>query len=263
VSKKVIRNLFRPFAVAAIKARTKNVRRSFSEALKHLEKLGFYPKSIIDVGAGSGTFPLLNTFPKSEYIWIEPLVEFEEDLKKLTHRFKGKYLMAGAWKFNGKSIIHVHSDPYSSSLCEESDGKEVDGEAREIKIIMLDDLISKYSLPSGMLMKIDVQGTELDVLDGAQRILKYCEAVILEVSFFKFFKRNPEFHDVIDYMKKRNFVVYDMFDGHNRPLDGALAQKDVLFVKENGRFRQIHRWASNEQRKTLIKVRKIISKKAK
>jgi hypothetical protein len=41
-------------------------------------------------------------------------------------------------------------------------------------------------------------------------------------------------------MKDRGFVAYDLFGAHTRPLDGALAQVDIVFVKERGRFRQSH-----------------------
>lgn len=259
--KETIKKLFNFFGFEIKKIQTANkdlfvpIRKSMDEALEHISSSGFYPRVIIDVGAADGTFPLLNTFPESEYIWIEPLIEFEEELKKLTHKFKGQYIIAGAGKINGESIVHVHPDLYTSSLYEESDGKEEDGEPREIKIIMIDDLIGRYNLSSDILLKVDVGGAELDVLDGAQKVLQYCEVVILEVLFFKFLKRNPEFCDVIDYMKKRNFVVYDIFDGSNRPIDGALGFVNALFVKESGRFRQTHRWATDEQRKVLRRLK--------
>ena len=51
----------------------------------------------------------------------------------------------------------------------------------------------------------------------------------------------------MDYMKKRGFVAYDVFGGHNRPLDRARAMVDIVFVKENGRFRTSCAWASPEQ----------------
>ncbi len=246
--KKAVKKFFNTFGLEIEKVQTGNkhlfapVRTSMDEALEHISSLGFYPRVIIDVGTANGTFPLLNTFPESEYIWIEPLIEFEEDLRKLTHKFKGRYIIAAAGKFNGKTIINVHSDLHGSSLYEESDGKEADGEPRTIKVIRLDDLIEKQHSSNDILCKVDVQGAELDVLDGAQEVLQLCEVVILEVSLFKFLKGAPEFYDVIAYMKKRDFVVYDIFGGHNRLLDGALAQRDVLFVKEDGRFRQTHNW---------------------
>jgi hypothetical protein len=43
-------------------------------------------------------------------------------------------------------------------------------------------------------------------------------------------------------MKERQFVVYDIFGWHTRLLDGALAQVDLAFVKENGQFRKHHRY---------------------
>ena len=42
------------------------------------------------------------------------------------------------------------------------------------------------SLHGPYLLKIDVQGAELDVLEGAQNLLKDTEAVVLEVSMFGF-----------------------------------------------------------------------------
>ena len=98
------------------------------------------------------------------------------------------------------------------------------------------------------IVKVDVQGAELQVLDGASTTLKDAELVILEVSFFRFADGFPEFYDVIDYMKKRGFVAYEVFGGHNRPLDGARTQVDIAFVKEDGRFRSSHVWATPEQR---------------
>jgi hypothetical protein len=60
------------------------------------------------------------------------------------------------------------------------------------------------------LIKVDVQGGELDVLEGGQRALMSAEAVSLEVSLFQFFKGGPQLSEVVEYMKKRDFVVFDV-----------------------------------------------------
>jgi hypothetical protein len=75
-------------------------------------------------------------------------------------------------------------------------------------------------------------------LDGAKELLSETELVVLEVSFFEFFKGIPQFYDVVRYMKERGFVVYDVVDRQLRDLDGALAQADVAFAKEDGMFRR-------------------------
>lgn len=229
------------------KKRDKNMptlpRKKMLEALEHLRSLGFFPKTVIDVGAAFGTMDLLETFPKAEHILLEPLIEYEPFLKKLQQQYNIKYIFAGAGKRNEKLTINVHPDLQGSSLYNETDGKDADGIPREISIITLDELIPKYNITNDVLLKVDVQGAELDVLDGGNNFPNFCEVIILEISFFKFLKNAPEFYDIIYYMKQKGFVAYDIFDGTNRPLDNALGQRDILFVKENGRFRRSHHWA--------------------
>jgi hypothetical protein len=71
---------------------------------------------------------------------------------------------------------------------------------------------------------------------------------VLEVSFFEFFRGGPLFHDVIASMRDSGFVAYDFFGFQYRPLDGALSQADVAFVREQGPFRKHHYYATREQR---------------
>ena len=69
---------------------------------------------------------------------------------------------------------------------------------------------------------------------------------------FEFMQNSPQFHDVIFYMKQRGFVAFDIIPGWNRPLDNALGQVDIIFVKENGSFRQDHVYATVEQLKSIF-----------
>tara|TARA_B100000315_G_scaffold244102_1_gene268230 strand:+ start:192 stop:941 length:750 start_codon:yes stop_codon:yes gene_type:complete len=237
------------FNLCGLNITYKNKQRdTFESALNHLLCLGFQPSLIIDVGTALGTPPLTNTYPQANFIWIEPLFECEKALKELTSKFKGKYILAAAGKINGKSIINVHKDKLSSSLYSEIDGPKCDGTPREVDVIRLDSLIEDIKQHKSIILKIDVQGKELDVLEGAEKILESCNVVIVEISFFKFFKDNPTFFDIVKFMKKRQFVVYDTFDKNYRPLDKALGQIDLIFVKEEGYFRKTYRWASDEQR---------------
>ena len=135
--------------------------------------------------------------------------------------------------------MFVHSYLEGSSLLRER-GEHTGIVARVVPMVTIDDLCSERDLAGPCLIKIDVQGGEIEALSGATRILADAEVVILEVSLFQFVEDGPELHDVVSYMKDRGFVAYDLFGGHVRPLDGALAQLDIVFVKEHGRFRQDH-----------------------
>jgi len=228
------------------------VRLSMEESLAHLKRLGYVPSLIVDVGAAEGTPPLLRTWPKIPTIWIEPLQEFGARLNNLAQKHPGRVVLAAAGEKSGRLAIHVHGDLFGSSLLQESDGEAADGRSREVPIIRLDDEVDLAKAGDAVLLKLDVQGAELQALDGAPRLLKQCEVVIMEVNFFNLQKGSPVLLDVLTYMKDRGFVAYDIFDGHNRPLDDALAQRDVLFVKENGRFRRSHQWAAKGQREQVL-----------
>jgi hypothetical protein len=99
---------------------------------------------------------------------------------------------------------------------------------------------------------LDVQGAELQVLAGAQRTLRETEVVILETTLFGIIIGGAQMWDVVVKLKEYGFVAYDIFGFLYRPLDNALAQTDMVFVRENGPFRASHAFATPEQRKALV-----------
>ena len=117
-------------------------------------------------------------------------------------------------------------------------------------MVRLDDAITR---PGPYVLKADVEGGEIGVLNGAPQILTQSELVLLEVSFFELVEDMPQFHDVVACMHEHGFVVADLYNGQNRPLDGALAQMDVAFVQEGGRFRQEHQYATPAQADALYR----------
>jgi FkbM family methyltransferase len=213
------------------------------QVLEQFVSLGFNPATVIDVGVAKGTPELYTSFPKARHLLIEPLREFEKDLKDICKKYNAQYVLAAASANPGKMEIAVASDFFGSSFL--YDDKDII--RREVPVVTINGACEERGLHGPFLLKADVQGAEIQVLDGANAILKDTEVVILEVSFFRFAQGAPEFYEVVDYMKNKGFVVYDIFGGHNRPLDGAKAQTDIAFVKENGRFRSSHAWGTNKQ----------------
>lgn len=226
--------------------------RTMADSLNHFKTLGFKPKTVIDIGVGYGTSELYKTFPNARHILIEPLVEFKQYLEKITQQYDGEYIIAAASDKLGKIIINVQINKLqSSSIFKEKDAmhsESIKGIPREVTSITLDNLKTKLNLIEPFLLKIDVQGAELKVLDGARKMLEETQLVILEVQLFQFQEGSPKFFDTITYMKNNGFVVYDFFGGSERPIDGALAWIDIAFVKETGQFRRHHFFMTPEQR---------------
>jgi len=227
-------------------------RDSLEGLLSQVQKLGFSPATVIDVGAASGTFSnqCHQVFPKATYLLIEPLQEFLSPLKRLLKTIPQAHCEnAAASSYEGSIRLNVHHDLVGSSLYNEvEEGTDINGTPREVRTVTVDGIVARREARPPYLIKIDVQGAELDVLRGAENALKHTEYILLEVSLFQFFKNGPSFSDVVAYMKGKGFVPYDLYELQYRPLDAALAQVDIAFVREAGDFRKTHAYAKPEQR---------------
>jgi FkbM family methyltransferase len=209
-----------------------------------LRRLGFSPGTVIDVGVAHGTPDLYAVFPDAYFLLIEPLPDFEPVLRQILEGRQGRYVMAAAGRAPGVALLNVHRDHLAgSSLYREAMGPAADGEPLQVEVVTLDAVLQDAAALPPYLLKVDVQGAELDVLEGGAATLEHTEVVVLEVSLFEFMRGAPVLDEVVAYMKDRGFVAWDIIPGCNRPLDGALAQVDIVFVKERGSLRADHRYA--------------------
>jgi FkbM family methyltransferase len=227
-------------------------RMSIQGLLQQARSVGLSPATVIDVGAAYGSFSLecCDVFPKAQYVLVEVLEEFEPFIRAAIKSIvKAKYILSAAAAESGEITINVHADLVGSSMYREQEGSAVDGIPRTVPAVALDQLVQDYQMRAPFLIKIDVQGAELDVLLGAEKILKDTEYIILEVSFFEIFKQGAQFYDVVTFMKTKGFVVYDVCGLQYRPLDNSLSQADIAFVRDEGLFRNYHYYANPEQRR--------------
>jgi FkbM family methyltransferase len=201
------------------------------------------------VGAAMGTTALYDVFPEAKHILIEPLEEYIPHLDSIVNKLnRAEYIIAAATATPGDIVINVHPDLVGSSLFKEDEDSDVNGVERTIPGMTLDNICFQRGTEGPYLIKIDTQGSELEVLKGAKTVLKETEVVILEVSFFEFFKGGPQIYDCMTFMKEQGFVPYDIFDLQYRLLDGAMSQVDIAFTREQGLLRKYHFYATREQR---------------
>ena len=225
---------------------------SMTGALRQIASLGFKPQTIIDVGVGSGTAELYQQFTDANILLIEPLAEFEPSLKKLCREHRAQYVLAAAGETSGTVGFNFHVDqPDCSSLLKEVEGPSVDGVLRQVPMVTVDQICAEKGLTGPYLLKADVQGAELQVLAGAAHTLKETELVILEGTLFGTMIGGPQVFDLLSRMKELEFVLYDAWGFLYRPFDNALSQLDMAFVREGGRFRQSHVFATPEQRERM------------
>ena len=228
------------------------VRRTPEEVLAHVKRLGFSPATVIDVGVAHGTPELYDAFPDARFLLVDPLEEYAGPIAEATARLRrAEWVRAAAGPAPGTVQISVNRAPMLSSTLGSWKGQDDGGRPRTVPVVRLDDLVEERSLPAPFLLKADVEGGELAVLEGAREILGRTELVLLEVNLFPFLPGQPQLHDVVAYMKERGFVTYDLYGGHLRLLDGALAMMNMAFVREDGRFRRSHAFATEQQAREM------------
>jgi len=228
-------------------------RQSFRGALEHARSLGVTPRSVIDVGAAYGTPDLYEVFADARHFLVEPLDNYRPYLEAIIAKYpRAEYVIAAATKEPGTVTIHVHADLQGSSMyLETEDSPGLNDTPRSVRGVTLDDLCAESGVLGPYLIKVDVQGAELDALSGASRILAQTDYIILEASLFGFYKDGVQLYDVMSFMHERGFDPYDLVGYSYRPLDGALAQVDIAFVKHDGPLRSRHSYATPEQRAAL------------
>lgn len=213
------------------------------DACTHLFKNGVRPGTVIDIGVAWGTPELYEAFPQSKLLLVEPNADWRGTLERLLKNREGSFEICAAGQQEGTLEFNIWEDAPGSSS--QFAGQLADNAKRRVVVVpmkRLDDLCTLHACTGPYLIKIDVQGAELQVLKGADAILPETTAVIIESSLFGH-GEVPEVHDVMAFMHDRGFAIYDVVGANYRPLDQALAQVDLVFVKAAGTLRTNHRWA--------------------
>ena len=220
--------------------------RTFEIFFRHIKSLGFWPDVCIDVGAGYGTGAIYSAFPEAYHIVFEPVAENQEKLEKRLAGLPHKIYMCGLLSKHGKMrLAKMGKDHLGSTFM--SKGQADETEFVEVPVNILDDYVDEVGKDKKVLLKIDCQGTDLEVLKGADKILDVVELVIVEASLFRFWgEQHPKMLDICNHMQEKGFSIYDILDPNYRPLDNALGQVDLVFAKSKGSLRQHPYWGSNE-----------------
>lgn len=216
--------------------------RNFTEFFTHVKGLGFNPGTVIDVGVARGTPQLYEAFPDAHILLFEPVKGFEECLQKITKKYNAEYQICALGSSDSQSTILKTEQLHGSSMMHRVEDQQ-DPRLQAVDVRTLDSFTVGRDLEGPYLLKTDCQGGDFEVIKGALNTLERCEIVIMEVSLFQFWGgHHPKPLEILQFMDDHGFVIYDFLDGLFRPLDNALGQLDIVFVKKDGMFRQSHKW---------------------
>ena len=177
----------------------------------------------------------MQVFPSANYVLFDALPAHAAPLTAFAARHQNAQVRSVALgDAPGTLTLHVHGHQSSILSSAEFSGTSVD-----VQVHTLDDFVDELQLEGPILLKADVQGYELAILRGAERVLAMTDLALLEVSFQPVYDNAPMAHELITEMGALGFRIFDICSHDQRPLDGALAQSDVVFARPtSGLFQQ-------------------------
>ena len=234
-----IKRIFRIFGLEVSRFKAER-RTKLAQTLHHISfDCKFSPQSVVDVGVAYGTPELYESFPKARHFLIEPLEEFKPLIDNILNNYNAEYIKAAAGSHSGEITINISSQITGSSIFNGKHDQPDEMLKRVVPIVTLDEIYATKNPAGPFLIKIDAEGAEMQVMDGALNLLQETEVVILEVSLLTKLKDAPEFNQIIEYMNAKKFVPFDIVVGRYRTTNNALAQVDIVFVRESGEIRKI------------------------
>lgn len=195
---------------------------------------------IVDVGANRGQFALIarKVFPLAKIHSFEPLEEPAQIFKKIFSDDPNIALYTCAiGREKMTATIHITKDDDSSSLLPITDAQSsmfsgsIEKETRQVAVLPLSQALGTISIPPASLLKIDVQGFELDVLQGSEDILNKFSHLYIECSFIELYEGQALAHQIISWLEQRNFILSGVHNLYYQK-NGIAVQGDFLFTQK-------------------------------
>jgi FkbM family methyltransferase len=208
------------------------------DSLELLEMLGASPPRVIhDIGANVGTWTCLakSLYPGAAVEAFEPLEGHLAGFRQWTAPWKDVRLhQVALGPRDGSVALEVTDFSDASSVLPLTDeGRKtfnvLPAGRRDVPMATLDGLVAAGTVRAPDLIKLDIQGYELEALRGADRSLQAARAVICEVSFRRFYEGQALFPDVLAHLGDRGYRLHAF--GSSLVPGEPLAQADALFLK--------------------------------
>jgi FkbM family methyltransferase len=204
--------------------------------VEHKAVLGRPLSTLVDIGANRGQFALAaRAFSGAKIVSFEPLPEvakifmkvFNDDLSVKLH-------IAAIGEKTETKLIHLSARDDSSSLLEITDAQSSffpgthEVGTLEVAVGTLEDFLTKEDIVRPAMLKLDVQGFELQALAGCKSLIGNFDYVYCECSFVELYKKQKLAGEVIIYLNKLGFKLTGIYNSSYGPA-GNCIQADLLF----------------------------------
>ena len=188
-------------------------------------------KCVYDIGAYKGewaNFYKKTALSKCKFILFEANSAHVASLKKNNFQFfittlsdKVKEVEFYSGNFSGDSYYKENTYNYDKLL----PSKRITE--------TLDNIVNNNNLPLPDLIKIDTQGSEIDIINGGIDIFKKAKGILMEISLVEYNINSPAKEFVYEYMDNLGFKPVELIGNINHPITYELIQQDIFFLNKN------------------------------
>ena len=200
-----------------------------------LTDIQLMPKDVLDIGAHTGQFYkwAKSAWPYCNVFMIEAHPLHQNTLLNLTANTKDEYMISALGDKEREVTFYTRSDkPHTegNSYYKEANYWDIPQLVQEETVTLkkLDDLFDEEKVFD--LVKMDTQGSELDILKGGKKLITKATAVILEVAYIEYNLGAPTSDEVIKHMNSIGFEEIMSIGEHYEGEE--ISQKDLLFLNK-------------------------------
>lgn len=195
------------------------------------------PRTLIDVGVWDGTPDLYAAFPNAFLLLIDPLPAAAPNMERILRTRSGTHRSVAVGREHGRSTLNiVGGDTTASSLHTRVPGSKFTATSSvSVEVESLDDIVLEIDVPDPILLKIDAEGHELAIVQGATSVLARTTCVIAEVSVAERFEDGYRFSELVSALADSGFELVDLLTTRRDPKTRQVVRLDAAFIQHRSR----------------------------
>jgi FkbM family methyltransferase len=198
-----------------------------------LSRLGFAPAHIVDVGANHGlwTRTAIRYFPDAAYTLVEPQDHLKSFVEDLIACGKVRWVNAGCGsKAEVLPFVINKRDDSSTFVRTDRHGQSTGSTVTMVPVKTLDEIVAAIEAPPPEMVKIDAEGFDVKVLQGARGLFGKTEIFLIEACVCANYENSVA--AVVNSMAQGRYSLLDITDLNRSPRSGVLWLIELAFVRD-------------------------------
>lgn len=198
------------------------------------------PRTVFDIGVGDGTPWLYEAFPQARFTLVEAVEEFRPAIERILGRYDAECHYCCLGRTEGQAEFRVRkglltgSGLYAVSPDHENLLGEPGAPEEEIRRVPMRTLDSiARGCPAPYVLKIDVEGAELDVLQGGARTVRSADLILVETSVARRFEGGPDLVGVGSWLAQSGFRLFEIVAFATAGSRRITSYVDAAFVRQD------------------------------